>query len=74
MNIASLGPAIELHLEVGKDCVGASLCLAAVYLTGGGGGLNGGGISILQRERWRQREREHNARQLANVYPGSMQI
>lgn len=39
---------MELHLEVGKVCNEASLHLAAVYLTGTGGGLNGGGRSILQ--------------------------
>lgn len=44
----------ELHLEMGNDFAEISLCLAVVYLTGGGGGLNGGGRSILQRERERQ--------------------
>lgn len=42
----SLSCVTELHLEVGKGCVEISLLLAAVYLIGGGGGLNGGGRSI----------------------------
>lgn len=40
----------ELHLEVRKGGAETSWCLAAVYLTGGGGGLNGGGRAILQGE------------------------
>lgn len=47
--------ASELHLDVGNRCVEISLCLAAVYLTGGGGGLNGGGKSILKTDRERER-------------------
>lgn len=48
IEIGPKGADMELHLELGKSCV--SFRLAAVYLTGGGGGLNGGGRSILQEE------------------------
>lgn len=44
---------IELHLAMGKEFAEISMRLAVVYLIGGGGGLNGGGRSILQREKVR---------------------
>lgn len=48
--LTNCGSATESHLETGKFCADVSCCLTATYLTGGGGGLNGGGRSILKHQ------------------------